>query len=44
MTQDSFERLQDVITEAGELTQKAPFDQVVNNTFAQKAVDEAKKG
>lgn len=44
MTEDSFGRLQDVITEAGELTQKAPFDKVVNNTFAQKAVDEAKKG
>ena len=44
MTEESFDRLQEVITEAGELTQKAPFDRVVNNTFAQKAVDQAKKG
>lgn len=44
MTQDSFDRLQDVIIEAGELTDKAPFDQVINNTFAQKATDQAKEG
>lgn len=37
MSQESFERLQDVMTEAGELAKKADYDQVVNNTFAQKA-------
>lgn len=37
MTEDSFERLQTVMTEAGELTKKADYLQVVNNTFAQKA-------
>lgn len=37
MTQDSFDRLQEVITLAGELKEKAPYDKVVNNTFAEKA-------
>lgn len=36
MTEDSFNRLQDVIIGAGELTEKVPFDKVVNNTFANK--------
>ena len=36
MTEDSFNRLQDVIIGAGELTEKVPFDKVVNNTFAEK--------
>ena len=38
MTQESFALLQTVMTSAGELTQNAPYDQVVNNTFAEKAV------
>lgn len=36
MTEDSFNRLQDVIIGAGELTEKVPFDKVVNNTYANK--------
>lgn len=38
MAEESFNRLQDVIEQAGELTQRAPFDKVINNTFAEKAV------
>ena len=39
LTEDAFNRLQTVMTEAGELTQKAPYDKVVNNTYATKAVE-----
>lgn len=35
---EAFDRLQDVIIEAGELTGKAPYGDIVNNTFAEKAV------
>ena len=38
MTKESFDKLQTVMTEAGELTQKAPFEKVVNNTYAQKSI------
>lgn len=38
MTEESFNRLQSVMTEAGELTQIADYGQVVNNTFAEKAI------
>ncbi|MCL2068839.1 MAG: ABC transporter substrate-binding protein [Oscillospiraceae bacterium] len=37
MTADSFDRLQLVMEEAGELSQRAPFERLVNNTFAEKA-------
>ncbi len=37
LTKESFDLLQTVMTEAGELTQTAPHDKVVNNTFAEKA-------
>ena len=37
MERESFERLQDVMTEAGELKQKADYDNLVNNTFAEAA-------
>ena len=36
MTEESFGRLQTVMSEAGELTKTADFDKVVNNTFAEK--------
>ncbi len=36
MEQDAFMRLQQVMQEAGELDTFAPFEKVVNNTFAQK--------
>lgn len=38
MDEASFMRLQQVMQEAGELTKTAPFDKVVNNTYAEKAV------
>lgn len=38
MTEDSFNRLQTVMESAGELTQRAPFDALVDNTFAERAV------
>ncbi len=37
MSEDSFNRLQTVMTQAGELTKTADYDKVVNNTFAEKA-------
>ena len=36
MSEESFNRLQMVMTEAGELTKTADYDKVVNNTFAQR--------
>ena len=36
MSEESFGLLQEVMTQAGELTKKAPYDQVVNNRFAEK--------
>lgn len=38
MTQESFDRLQEVIMQAGELDTAAPFDKIINNKFAEKAV------
>ncbi len=40
MSEGSFNRLQSVMTEAGELTQIADYGQVVNNTYAEKAMEE----
>ncbi len=37
LSEESFNRLQSVMTEAGELTQIADYGKVVNNSFAQKA-------
>ena len=39
MKQEAFERLQDVIEQAGELTQRAEFSSLVDNTFAEKAAE-----
>ncbi len=36
MTKESFDKLQEVMINAGELTQTAPFEKIVNNTFANK--------
>lgn len=38
MTKESFERLEDVMIEAGELSAKVPFDKLINNTFAENAI------
>lgn len=37
-TQESFERLQDVIDLAGELDKRAPYDKLVTNAFAEEAI------
>lgn len=37
MTEDSFNRLQDVMTSAGELSKRAVYSDVVDNSFAKKA-------
>lgn len=42
MREEAFERLQTIMSEAGELKQKAPYDKVINNKFAQAAVDSIK--
>ena len=34
MKEESFNLLQTIMEEAGELKQKAPFDKIVNNKFA----------
>ena len=38
MTKESFERLQDIMVEAGELETRAPFEKIVNNTFCDKLI------
>lgn len=38
MTKESFERLQEVMTNAGELEKVAPYGDIVNNSFAEKAI------
>ena len=37
MKKEAFDRLQDVITEAGELKEKVDFYTLVDNSFAEKA-------
>jgi NitT/TauT family transport system substrate-binding protein len=36
MTKESFDRLQDVIIQAGEISEKVDFNKIVDNTFAEK--------
>ena len=36
LKEEAFEKLQLIMTEAGELEKKAPYDKIVNNTFAEK--------
>ena len=36
LKEDAFDKLQLIMTEAGELEQKAPYDKIVNNTFSEK--------
>ena len=36
LKEEAFDKLQEIMTEAGELEQTAPYDKVVNNTFAEK--------
>ena len=39
MKQESYDLLQTVMEEAGELEKRAPFDKVVNNSYAEKAIN-----
>ena len=39
LKQEIFDKLQDVMSLAGELTQKAPFDKIVNNKYAENIKD-----
>ena len=38
LKKESFNKLQEVMSEAGELKQKAPYEKVINNSFANKAI------
>ena len=38
LKQEAFDKLQLIMTEAGELQTKAPYDKIVNNSFAEKAI------
>ena len=38
LEEKSFDKLQEVMSEAGELTQKAPYDKIINNKYAEKAI------
>ncbi len=38
LTNESFERLEDVMIEAGELLNKVPYEKLINNSFAEKAI------
>lgn len=38
LKEESFDRLQGVMSEAGELTQKAPYDKIVNNKYAEETI------
>lgn len=40
LKKEAFDKLQLIMTEAGELTSQAPYDKVVNNKYAEKAVNE----
>ena len=39
LTEDSFERLEEVMIEAGELKDKVPYDKIVNNEYAQNSIE-----
>lgn len=40
LKEESFDKLQEIMSEAGELDTKAPYDKVVNNTFAEKVKEQ----
>ena len=40
LKEESFDKLQLIMTEAGELDQKAPYNKIVNNSFAEKVINE----
>ena len=40
LKEESFDKLQLIMTEAGELDPKAPYDKIVNNSYAEKVINE----
>ncbi len=38
LTQESYERLLDIMESAGELTQRTPFDKIIDNSIAEKVM------
>ncbi len=38
LKEEAFNKLQEIMTEAGELQQKAPYEKVINNSFAEKVI------
>ncbi len=40
LTKESFDKLQMIMTEAGELDSQAPYEKIVNNSYAEKVVNE----
>ena len=40
LKEESFDKLQLIMTEAGELDKKAPYDKIVNNAYAEKVINE----
>lgn len=38
LKEESFNKLQEVMSEAGELTKKAPYDKIINNKYAEEAI------
>ena len=36
--EEAFDKLQEIMTMAGELTQKAPYEKIVNNSYAEKVI------
>ena len=38
LSEEGFELLQTIIQDAGELKQKAPYDKIINNNFANEAM------
>ena len=41
-SKESFELLQDILTEAGELEEKVPYEDLVTTEYAEKAAEKAK--
>lgn len=39
LTKESFERLEEVMMEAGELEKQVPYEELVNNTYAEKTIE-----
>ena len=39
LTKESFERLEEVMIEAGELEKQVPYEKLINNTYAEKTIE-----